>query len=393
MATSLRPIRRAMRLNPPPRRLRAGLAQLLFAAAGAAGGIAAAQINAGPTMPTGRAVELLGAVGFGVLGVASIVFSLLFLVVQWADSHLTPRLTLFRNDPIVWRAFASAVGIFTFCIVTILALGGRDTTSRIIPFIGLLLVLIALTLIRALQTRAFASIQLAPALDAVTVRGEEILRILHDADDHIERVDPGPATATITWPHGICVLQYLDIRGLVTAATGSDTVIVMRQPVGAALRTGVPIASIHGGRHVPAETVLSKLVVGAQPTFGQDPQLALRIVADIGLRALSTAVNDPATAVQALDHIHQLLGDIAGHPHHNGTVADDTGTPRLQLQLPTWDDYLTTALADIIATDTHSPMVTDRLTALIDDISTRVEPSDRVRLDHWRTTLNDRAAA
>jgi hypothetical protein len=31
----------------------------------------------------------------------SVIFSLLFLVVQWAFSSLSPRLNLFRDDPIV----------------------------------------------------------------------------------------------------------------------------------------------------------------------------------------------------------------------------------------------------------------------------------------------------
>ena len=38
----------------------------------------------------------------------SIIFSLLFLVVRRACSSLSPRLNLFRDDPIVWRTFGLA---------------------------------------------------------------------------------------------------------------------------------------------------------------------------------------------------------------------------------------------------------------------------------------------
>jgi hypothetical protein len=54
--------------------------------------------------------EALVAVGFGVLGLVTVIFSLLFLVVQWAFGSLSPRLNLFRDDPIVWRTFAFAIG-------------------------------------------------------------------------------------------------------------------------------------------------------------------------------------------------------------------------------------------------------------------------------------------
>src|SRR2546430_12342453 len=62
------------------------------------------------TRNSSEKMMLIG-VGFGVLGLVSIIFSLLFLVVQWAFSSLSPRLNLFRDDPIVWRTFGLAVGV------------------------------------------------------------------------------------------------------------------------------------------------------------------------------------------------------------------------------------------------------------------------------------------
>jgi len=52
------------------------------------------------------------AVAFGILGLTSLIYSLLFLVAQWAFSSLSPRLSLFRDDPIVWRIYELAIGIF-----------------------------------------------------------------------------------------------------------------------------------------------------------------------------------------------------------------------------------------------------------------------------------------
>jgi Predicted membrane protein (DUF2254) len=55
---------------------------------------------------------------------------------------------------------------------------------------------------------------------------------------------------------------------------------------------------------------------GPERTFGQDPLFAFRLLADIGLRALSPAVNDPATAVQVLDTIQSLLAPLATRDLH-----------------------------------------------------------------------------
>jgi hypothetical protein len=53
--------------------------------------------------------------------------------------------------------------------------------------------------------------------------------------------------------------------------------------------------------------VLAALVTGQERSFHQDPLFAFRLLADIGLRALSPAINDPATAVRVLSTVESLL--------------------------------------------------------------------------------------
>ena len=49
--------------------------------------------------------------------IQALVFSLLFLVVPYANTSLTPRLTLFRENPVVWHSFAFFVAVFVFLSV------------------------------------------------------------------------------------------------------------------------------------------------------------------------------------------------------------------------------------------------------------------------------------
>jgi uncharacterized membrane protein len=157
--------------------------QLLFAVAGLGLGLLLPRITAAPTVASTRVTEALVGVGFGVLGLVSIIFSLLFLVVQWAFSSLSPRLNLFRDDPIVWRTFGLAVGVFVFSVTAALVIGNDPKVSVIVPTAEVAGVLAALALIRILQVKAFASIQLAPTLSAIAAQGRGIL------DD----CTPGPA--------------------------------------------------------------------------------------------------------------------------------------------------------------------------------------------------------
>ena len=320
--------------------------------------------------------EALVAVGFGVLGLVTVIFSLLFLVVQWAFTSLSPRLNLFRDDPIVWRTFAFAVGVFVFSVTTALVIGDQQKVSVIVPAAEVAAVLAAITLIRTLQVKAFASIQLAPTLSAIAGQGRGII------DDLYRRpCPPGrqpaaplpPQRRAVLWPHRQAILQQLDLGRLLRAADGG-AVIVLRAGMGDTLQQGAAVADLHGGEAAD-KTVLAGLVTGPERTFHQDPLFAFRLLADIAMRSLSPAVNDPATAVQVLDTIESLLQLLVSRDLDVAEVADDAGTVRVVLALPSWDDYLRTALDDLIESAAQSPMVLLRARTLLTTLLTAAPPA------------------
>jgi uncharacterized membrane protein len=353
------------RFGRPRRRLRAGLVQLLCALAGLGLGLLLPRITTDATVASTRVTDALVAAGFGVLGLVTVVFSLLFLVVQWAFSSLSPRLNLFRDDPIVWRTFAFAVGVFVFSVTTALAIGDQEKVS----------VIAALTLIWRLQAKAFASIQLAPTLSAIAGQGRGIIDDLYPRPYTADREPAAPLSPphrAVLWPHRQAILQQLDLGRLLAAAGGA--VIVLRAGMGDTLRQGAPVADLHGGEVADA-AVLAGLVTGPERTFGQDPLFAFRLLADIGLRALSPAVNDPATAVQVLDTTDSLLQALVTRNLDVAQVTDDTGTARVVLALPSWDDYLRTGLDDLIESASQSPMVLLRARTLLTTLLTPAPPA------------------
>jgi uncharacterized membrane protein len=136
------------------------------------------------------------------------------------------------------------------------------------------------------------------------------------------------------------------------------------------------VADLHGGDANDA-AVLGGLVTGQERTFHQDPLFAFRLLADIGLRALSAAVNDPATAVQVMDTIQSLLAPLATRNLDVTEIADDVGAVKVVLALPSWDDYLRTALDDLIESGSRSPMTLLRAQALLSDLLNVVPPQRR----------------
>ena len=80
--------------------------------------------------------------------------------------------------------------------------------------------------------------------------------------------------------------------------------------VGDFVPVGAPLIQTYGGTAsgVRAGGILRGMILlGDERTIEQDPAFTVRIIADIADKALSSTINDPTTAVQALDHLSDVL--------------------------------------------------------------------------------------
>lgn len=136
------------------------------------------------------------------------------------------------------------------------------------------------------------------------------------------------------------------------------------------------MALTHGDGEIAAHVLVSSLQTGIERTFDPDPTMALRVLADIALRALSPAINDPTTAVQALDEVDSLLRQLISRDLATESVNGSDGQPRLLLRLPTWEDYVAVALDEIIAIDGSSWQVRRRMDRLLTDLIA-IAPAER----------------
>ncbi|MER5207743.1 DUF2254 family protein [Streptomyces sp. NPDC002825] len=394
------PDRSAERVVRPRRALRAGSAQVVAAAVGLALGLVLPGIDGGYQVSALRAVDVLKVIGVGVLSVTTLVFSLLFLVVQWAAGNFSHRLVLFRTDPVVWRVFALVVGLLVFSATATLAVGSRRTVSVAVPTSALLLTGVALVLVRRLQLNALRSIQLAHVLNDVRERGRKVLLALYPPPEHAG--DAGPdaggtrrlpeVTSTVVWADDTVLVSQVDLLRLVRAATRTDAVVVLKVRVGTTLHPGDVVAEVRGGR-VPDAEVLRAVVGEVERTFHQDPTFAFRLLSDIGLRALSPAINDPATAVQVLDSVEGLLRLIASADLGDRSIADDGGAVRVVMRLPSWEDFLRVGLDDLCRAASDAPMVLSHAGALLGRLRTRAQPGRRPSLDERRAWVEQELAA
>ncbi|QGZ52651.1 DUF2254 domain-containing protein [Streptomyces sp. QHH-9511] len=368
--------------------MRRDLSQLLCAVTGLGLGLLAPLITAGPQADAGRLVSVLFTLGFGVISLVSIIYSVLFLVVQFSASTFTPRLGLFRQEPIVWRTFALTIGVFVFCVTSGLAIGSRKDVSVLVPGAAMVLTLVALGMMRTLQMKAFDSIQLGHSLTAIAARAHRLYDTLYVrpyVPAGTAAAPPPPAADTgvaIRWTGPPVVLQGIAVPALLDIARKNDFSVAFHVSPGTTLTDGTVIARVTPGG-AWEEELRAVLSTGVERTFDHDPELPFRLLADIALRALSPAVNDPATAVEALERLEGLLVRLADRDLDIGRFDDPDGRTRVSVPAPGWDRYVRTAVDDVFLAAHGSLMALRRTRDLLRRLSERT-PDDRRALVHDR---------
>jgi uncharacterized membrane protein len=167
----------------------------------------------------------------------------------------------------------------------------------------------------------------------------------------------------------------------VELARRADCLIEFVPQVGDFVTSGDPLFRLHGGEEVLADRPLEQSVaIGPERTMEQDPEFAFRIIVDIAAKALSPAINDPPTAVLAVDQVHRLLREVGERQLDTGPVCDDTGRPRLVCRTSDWEDFVSLAITEIRHFGRDSMQIVRRMRAMLENLIHTVPPARAVLL-------------
>ena len=174
----------------------------------------------------------------------------------------------------------------------------------------------------------------------------------------------------------------VDIPTLVALARLHDGVIEILPQVGDFVAADEPLFLLHGGAMaIDDRTVHSTVAFGPERTLEQDPMFAFRIIVDIALKALSPAINDPTTAVLAIDQVHRLLRRSAGGSCAAKLILDDGGQPRVIFRTPNWEHYVQVACNEIRACGADNLQVARRMRAMLLNLRSTLPQHRRPALD------------
>lgn len=346
---------------------------------------------------TGSALAIYSSIASGMMALTGIVFSLAFVMVQFSATAYSPRLVLWvAQDRVLSHALGMFSATFLYAIAA-LAWLDRSGTGHV-PFIsacivvGLLMGSVAMFV--ALIHR-IGLLQINQMLVFTGNHGRKVIEKLYQPLA-VTPLSHEPAELPRSAPSQTLVyrgqpqsLQAVKTAMLVQLAASADARIQVLAAVGDTVLEGMPLLHMFGANvPIPEKELYKTLEFGDERTFEQDPKYALRLLVDIAIKALSPAINDPTTAVQALDQIGDQLLRLGERRLEIGSFTDQSGRTRLRIPFPSWDDFLHLSFEEILACGAKSVQVMRRMKALISDLLAVVPAQRHAALKYWQQRLD-----
>jgi uncharacterized membrane protein len=310
-------------------------------------------------------------------------FGSLLVAIQVASGQLTPRIiatTLLRDNVVRYT-----VGLFVFTLLFANSVRSRieATGDELVLMVAGVLGLLSMAAFLYLIDYAARLLRPISILSRVSENGLAVIAAVYPQPTqgpslpHIKPQTPGTPARIVHHAGRSEVILSVNIEMLLAESQKANAVVELLPVVGDFVGTDEPLFALYGNvAGIDENILISSIQFGVERTLEQDPTFAFRIILDIALKALSPAINDPTTAVLAIDQLQRLLRRVGERNLPTDNIADESGKLRVIFRTPNWGDFVNLACTELRRYGADSIQVVRRLRAMIENLI-RTLPEDR----------------
>jgi uncharacterized membrane protein len=308
--------------------------------------------------------EVLSTIAGSMITVAGVVFSITIVALAYASSQYGPRvLTNFMTDRGNQVTLGTFIATFVYCLVVLRTIRGGDEefVPQLAVMVGMALGLASIGVLIYFIHHVTQSIHInhvAARIGHQLIAGvdQRFPRFIGDPPDERQRVTDHSREAAaalngagdsrrVAQVKGTATgyVQAVDDERLMTEARKHDIVLRLRYRPGDYLHAGRTLMEAWPTERVSeeaAEGLRESYNVGNKRTPHGDLDFLVEELVEIAARALSTGVNDPATARTCMDWLGAGASEIARRDLPSPERADCDGTVRVIAQPDRFEDYL-----------------------------------------------------
>ena len=348
----------------------------------------------------GTAATFAGTIAAATLAFVAVVFATTLVAIQLAASQYSPRtVRIFIRSRVTRLTLGLFLATFVFSLLILVSNRASVASAKQFAPVVSVTTLLALTLATVFGfvvylhsvVRLMRVQYLLEAIAAETRRAIEENFPPASAYVDVEPPPPDPTPRRLCYTGTAGVITATNLHGLTELCRQKECWLELTVGVGEYLAHGTPIALVHGG-DLRDHDVTRFFLIGGERTFVQDPAFGFRELVDIAIRALSPAVNDPTTGVQAIDRLSDLLGITGNRLDPTGLRVDSSGAVRVKRKLRNFDGLLVLSLTEVVRYGADAPQVVRRLRAVLDELEATL-PAERQATIAGQRSLLDAAVS
>jgi uncharacterized membrane protein len=318
---------------------------------------------------------MLNAIITATLSFVVFTFGSMLVALQIASGQMTPRIiaTILVRDNVI----RYTTGLFIFTLLFAISALNRIQVSvfQLVAFVAACLGILCFAAFLFLIDYASRLLRPISIIGLVGKTGLAVIRSVYPdpslgTNEKVRLRGKLGAPGRIVQYKGTSeIILGVNLNDLRALAERSKGVIELIPQVGDFIATDEPLFNLYGDAAAIDDADLrSTIVLGRERTLEQDPTFAIRIVADIALKALSMAINDPTTAVIAIDQLHRLLRSAGNRDLRTDEWLSPSGELRVIVRTPNWEDFVHLAFTEIRFCGAQNMQIVRRLRAMIENL-------------------------
>lgn len=351
-------------------------------------------LPAWPMDPLGTQAALEAIISL-ILSFIVFTYGSMLVAIQIASSQLTPRIiatTLLRNNVIRF-----AMGYFIFTLLFAIGTVGRIESSlpQLTIWISSLLGLSSLVIFLYLIDHSARLLRPVSMVWQVANQGFDVIDDVFpdpadEGDEAASRqLEMGMAERVVLHTQVSAIVLAVNVEAILREAQRADGIVRIAASTGDFVATGQPLYLLYGGAATIDDTrLMDAIAYGRERTIEQDSTFAFRVIVDIAIKALSKAINDPTTAVVAIDQLHRLLRRVGERNLHNEYITDSSGKLRVIFPTPNWEDFVELTFREIRLYGAENFQIARRLHAMLASLEGTLPEPRRPALRKERQLLD-----
>jgi uncharacterized membrane protein len=341
-----------------------------------------------PVWPLGHAGTLTALQTIVTMALSYIVFTFgsMLIAIQVASAQMTPRIiaTTLLQDNII----RSTVGLFIFTILFTIGTVSRIETSvpSLSVWISTILGLVSLVAFLYLIDYAARLLRPVSIIWKVAEQGFGVIDTVYpkvqETDQSVVARQELAAPDRVIYHSGTsAIVLAVDLKALLAEAQRADCIIQLAARVGDFVAIAQPLFFLHGkASAINNRHLIGAIAFGRERTIEQDSTFAFRIIVDIAIKALSKAINDPTTAVTAIDQLQRLLRVVGERQLFNENITDKDGRLRVIFPTPNWEDFVQLSCREIRLYGAENYQIARRLRAMLENLEKTLPASRKPAL-------------